>query len=165
MMGKNLLAILLIIVFLGSVSWAFPAFGPGDLGFGPPPRRAPSAEEMMKKITKDLGLTPEQEGKILADVKKVEAEAKTLHEQNKERFDSIEKELLKETPHREMILGSIKKINENNTQIQIGRIDQIIRMRQELTPEQRAKLDKIMKERKERSEKRHEKFRQKRPNK
>jgi len=164
-MDKKLLAIFLIVVFWGSVSWAFPAFGPGDLGFGPPPRRGPSAEEMMGKITKDLGLTPEQKEKILADVKKVELEAKTLQDQNKGLLDSIEKELLKETPRREMILGSIKKINENNTQIQIGRIDQIIRMRQELTPEQRAKLDKIMKERKERSEKRREKFRRKNPNK
>ncbi|MBI5699449.1 periplasmic heavy metal sensor [Candidatus Saganbacteria bacterium] len=154
MIRKYFLAILLITVVLSGISLGVPLFGP-------PRDKDPMAERMIERMAKDIGLTQQQKDKFLSGAKQIEEEAKEIHSKNKELFDKIEKEILKESPDSKAIYGNMQLISRNMTQIQFKRMDQIIQLRKELTPEQKAKLEKIIRGRKEREKKMFEKIRQK----
>lgn len=142
---------------------------PGDQQQPPPPPQRPqnqprmgqkpTPEKMIEQLTRELQLTPEQSKKILEEVKKNEEATRALHEKNRELFEQIEKELTEDSPNRGKLLGIVKQVNENDTQIQTGRIDQLIAMRKELTPMQKERMKKIMEERKARAGNRNRFFR------
>lgn len=155
MMRKNVLTMMLVVAILAGVS-------SGALAFGPQRAKGLPAEKMIERMAKDIGLTQQQKDKFLAGAKQIEEEAKDIHSRNREIFDKIEKELLKESPDSKAIYGYMQQISQNNTRIQFKRMDQIIQLRKELTPEQRTKLEKIMRRNKELTIKRFEKWGRKR---
>jgi len=141
MISKKRLVIMLIFVFLtGMPSLSF--------GFGSMSGRGRPSEKFIERLAKDIGLTDQQKDKLLAGSKKIEAEEREIRSQNKEIYAQIKKELLKDSPDRKVISDYIQRISQNNAQIQIKRMDQIIDMRKDLTPEQKTKLEKLMGEKK-----------------
>lgn len=146
--------IALVMLALSGIAFGAPPFGWAG-------EKRPMAERMIDRMAKDIGLTQQQKDKFLAGEKQIEEEAQKIHSKNREIFDKIEEELLKESPDSRRIYGYMQQISQNNTQIQFKRMDQMIQLRKELTPEQRTKLEKTMKERKEQEKKMFEKMRQK----
>jgi Spy/CpxP family protein refolding chaperone len=140
MIGKNILTVLLMMVFLVMVS-------SGALAFGSAAIRGRSIEKFIEKVTKELELTQPQKEKALASAKKIEEEAAEVRSKNRELFDKVEKELLKDSPDRKLLSNYMQQISQNNSRIQLKRMEQIIEFRKELTPKQKAKLEKLMKER------------------
>jgi Spy/CpxP family protein refolding chaperone len=140
-MCKNTLIAGLIIVLLWGMA-------PGARGFGFRNGPGPAAEKRLERITQELGLTKEQKEKYLAGAKQIEEEAKAIRSQNREIFGKIEKEMLKDTADRQAIHNYIQQINQNNAKMQIKRMDQMLDLQKELSPEQKAKIsDMIMKRR------------------
>lgn len=130
-----------------------------ESGFGPPPERGPRPEKMIEKLAKEVELTKEQQAKMLADLKKVEADGQKIREQNRAYFETIKKELVKDNPDSAIIHDSIRKINDNEVKTQIMRIDQLIELRQQLTPQQRQRLDELMSKRQARGPEREKRWR------
>ena len=154
MFKKLFMTLLIVAVFAGVSADAF----------GPPPRgRGPSVEKMIERIAKDLGLTPQQKDKYLAEAKQVEAAAKELADKNKALFSAIEKELLKDEPDSKTIYDRMQQISQNRTKIEFKRMEQMLKLRQELTPEQKAKFEKMMQQDKERGKARFEKMKKQGP--
>ena len=159
-MFKNKTAAGLIIaaIIIGSSSLAF-GFGPEPgrgHGEGPEPGKGP--EKFIERIGKDLELTKQQQDKLLTEAKQGEKEAGQIRSKNKDLFDKIEKELLKDSPDRDLLHNYIQQISQNNAQMEMKRMDQMIDLRKELTPAQKAKLEKIMKDRKEKEKKMFKRF-------
>ncbi|HTY13930.1 MAG TPA: periplasmic heavy metal sensor [Candidatus Omnitrophota bacterium] len=150
MFDNKFAAVLVIaIVIIGASSLAF-AFGPEPGGPGGPggpgdPGRPPARDpqKFVERIAKDLGLTKEQQDKLLADAKKTEEETDQLRAKNKDLFDKVEKELLKDSPDRDLLHGYLQQIGQNETQMQIKRMDRMVDLRKTLTPEQKAKFEKM----------------------
>jgi Spy/CpxP family protein refolding chaperone len=153
-MRKNTLIVWLMAMLLLGMA-------PGAWGFGSQGGRGPAAEKRLERIIQELGLTKEQKEKYLAGAKQIEEEAKAIRSQNREIFGKIEKEMLKDTADRQAIHNYIQQINQNNAKMQIKRMDQILELRKELTPEQKTKLEKLTAERKGRRAGRLEKPKQK----
>jgi Spy/CpxP family protein refolding chaperone len=143
-----------------SIIMVLVALGVGAFAMGSQPAKRFRPERRFEGIAKELGLTPEQKVRFMKAARQVEEEAKVINRKNKELFDKIEKELVKEAPDSKVIYGYMQQIGQNNTQIQFKRMDQIIQLRKELAPEQRTKFEKMMKERKEQEKKMLEKMRQ-----
>lgn len=154
---KMLMALFIVVITVVTASGAFAAW-PGS-------GRGRMGERMIERMAKDIGLTQQQKDKYMAEARKIEEESKAMRAKNREIFDKIENEIIKDVPDRKVVRDYMKQISQNNEQIQLKRMDHILNMRQELAPEQRAKLEKIMKGRKERANKRFEDRRQKSRNK
>ena len=114
-------------------------------------RRGHSSEKRIERFAKALGLTQEQKDQYIKESNKMKDEARNLNAKNKELFGIVEKELLKDSPDKGLIANSIEQIGKNRTKIQISRMNQIIELRKNLTPEQKEKLEKMMSSKKDRN--------------
>ena len=133
---------ILVITVLAVLSPAAMAFDrPHKRPMFPPPH-----EKMMERMAKDLGLTVEQKEKYSGMAKKLEEESKTMRSRNKEFFDKIGQELAKDSPNRDLLYKYMQQISKNEDQMRLKRMDQMIQLRKELTQEQKAKLEKLMKQ-------------------
>ena len=137
-MSRGLFAVL-ILALLCSAAVAFDR--PNKRPMFPPPH-----EKMMERMAKDLGLTKEQKAKYTAMAKQLEEESTAMRSKNKEFFDKIGSELAKDSPNRDLLFGYMQQISKNEDQMRLKRMDQMIQLRKELTPEQKAKLEKLMKQ-------------------
>jgi len=137
-MKKMMLLTLMVLVLISVAALAeAPRWG-----------RRPSPEKMIEKMSKELGLTKEQQDKYLDEAKKIEKEAEESNAKNKEIFDKIEQELLKDSPDKQAIRGYMDQISQNRTGIQFKRMEQMIELKKELTAEQRKKFEEFMYNRK-----------------
>jgi len=134
----------LIVVLLVGVVLA--GFSSGALAFG---SRAFSAGKMIDRIASDLQLTKQQKDKLLSGAKQAEEEAKDLHSKNREIYGKIQKELLKDLPDRKVLSDFLQQISQNNAQIQLKRMERIIELRKELTPEQKTKFENLLRNKKD----------------
>ena len=132
----------LVVVFLvaSGAQAAMPRFGD----------RRPEPGKMVERMAKDLGLTKEQKEKFIAEARQIEEGNKQSRQKDREIMNKIEEEMVKESPDTKMIHSYLQEIGRNRTEIQFKRLEQMIKLRKELTPEQREKLQKIMKMNKER---------------
>jgi len=138
---KKVIVAIMAMTILATVSFAEPPMRGGqEKGFSP--------EKMVEKMGKDLAMTAQQKDQMLAGMKKVEEQSKQLRGKDKEMFAKIDSELLKDVPDRNLIVDCIKQVNQNMTQVQIMRMDEMLNMRKMLTPEQRTKMKEAMKDRK-----------------
>ena len=112
--------------------------------FEPPPKGRPSPEKMINRLAKDLDLSSKQKTKLLARAKATEEEAEKINEKNRVLFAEIEKELLKDDPSSKAIHGFMQQLGQNRTQVEFKRMEQMLELRRELTPEQKIKFEKIM---------------------
>ncbi|MCX5748836.1 MAG: Spy/CpxP family protein refolding chaperone [Candidatus Saganbacteria bacterium] len=150
MKNWSLTAALMIMLLTAGSSHAFPHFGP-------------SAEKFVERIAKDLGLTENQKNTLLSGAKQTELEEKDIHSSDKAIFEKIKEELLKDNPDRKTIHECIEQIGQNETKIQIKRMDRMIDMRKMLTPGQRTKLEAFMKKGRERAEEKFKKMKKNDP--
>jgi Spy/CpxP family protein refolding chaperone len=127
------------------------AFSSTALAFGQPMGRRDMPEKRIGKLVKELGLTDQQKDNFLAQTKQVEEAAKASFAANKELFGKIQSELQKDSPDSQAIHNHILQINKNRAEIEFKRMEQIIQLRWELTPEQKTKFDSLMKEKKEKA--------------
>lgn len=135
-MLKKMSLFLLLGLMLARLTSNALATGP----FGDRPR---SPEKMLERIAQELGLTQEQKEKYLSGAKKVEADAQSLKAKNKELFAAIEKEMVKDNPDGKAIHNYMRQIGQNRTEIQFKRMEQLLQLRKELSPEQKAKFEKM----------------------
>ena len=141
---KILVLVCAMIVFSGMAANAFT--------FGPRIRSELKQEARIDRLTKEIGLTEGQKEKYLAEAKQIEEETKAIRAKNKDLFAEIEKELLKDNPDTKLIRSKIQEISQNNAQTQFKRIEQLIQLRKELSPEQKTKLEEMIKKGKEKIE-------------
>lgn len=144
-MNKKMLLVLLVgAMFIIGSSSAF-AFGQQHKP-GPVPMQDPgkSPQKRFEKMASELGLSDSQKQKFMEREKQLQAEAQSLRAKNKELFGMIQKEMLKDSPDKGSIHNYMEQISKNRLQIEIKRIDQMIALRKEFTPEQKEKLKKIM---------------------
>jgi Spy/CpxP family protein refolding chaperone len=146
-MAKKVLIVLLALLCL--ISTGAVAAMPWGGGRGP-------AEKMVERIAKELNLTQQQKDKFVTGAKQVEEEAGKVRIANKEIFTKIEKELAKDSPDSKQINSYLQEMNNNQTKIQFKRMEQLIQLRKELTPEQKIKLENLMKKKKGQFNKRHD---------
>ena len=137
-MSKGL-PVLMLLTMLCCASMAFE--GPGEK------HQPPRPEKMMEKLAADLGLTQQQKDKYTAMAKQLEEGSKVMHSNNKEFFDKIEQELAKDAPDRDVLYKYMQQISKNEDQQRLKRMDLMIQLRKELTPKQKTKLEKIIKNR------------------
>jgi len=147
---KTLALVCAMVVFSGIAANAF--------SFGPRIGRESNKELRIERLAKELGLTDVQKEKYLLGAKQIEKDAKETRLKNKTLFGDIEKELLKETPDISIIKNILQEINNNNSQMQLKRIEQLIQLRKELSPEQKTKLEAMIKQGKEMLKNRIEKW-------
>ncbi|MFA6430846.1 MAG: periplasmic heavy metal sensor [Candidatus Margulisiibacteriota bacterium] len=141
-MNKKILVLACaMIIFSGMAANAFT--------FGPRIKSELKHETRIDRLAKELGLTEGQKENYLADAKKIEEETKAIRAKNKEIFVEIEKALLKDNPDTKLIRAKIQEISQNNAQTQFMRIEQLIQLRKELSPEQKIKLEEMIKKGKE----------------
>ena len=141
-MNKKLLLGASILMF--SMVFASQAFA-----FGPRmDNRHGFNEKRFEKLAKELALTEAQKAKFSNMSKTNEEEAKKLMEKDKELFSQIGQEIKKDAPSREKIRELLEKINQNRTELQFKRFEQLIALKKELTTDQKAKLKKLMEEKK-----------------
>jgi Spy/CpxP family protein refolding chaperone len=131
----------LVVVFLvaSGAQAALPRFG----------EKRPEPGKMVERMAKDIGLTKEQKDKFIEGAKKIEEIAKASREKDREIMDKIEAEMVKDSPDTRMIHSYLLQISQNRTEIQFKRLEQMIELRKGLTPEQKTKLEQLMKKKPE----------------
>lgn len=142
MIIKRVLTVLLVGIMLAGAALAFPPFDR-------PANKRPHGNRMIERIAKDLGLTAQQKEKLLVEAKTLENEAEKVKTNNQVLFKQIDQELLKDVPNDKLIYNSIQQISQNNTTIQFKRMEQMIKLRKGLTPEQKKKLEKSLHQKRE----------------
>ncbi len=127
----------------------------GSFAFGKGPGKHPGdpGERMMGRIVSELGLSQEQKDKYLTMAKTLEEEAKAIRAKNKDLFEKMNKELTKDSPNRDQLYSYLQQISKNEDQIRLKRMDQMIALRKDLTKEQKAKLEDLMKQGREKAKK------------
>jgi Spy/CpxP family protein refolding chaperone len=121
------------------------SFVSGALAFGKmaPGQRADKGGQgfMKDKIAKEIGLTQQQKEAFLKKEQQLEKEILGLRQDNQKMRLWMRQELKKDSPDKGAVNRTIEKIGGNNTNIQKKRTEYIIWMRNQLTPEQREKLN------------------------
>jgi Spy/CpxP family protein refolding chaperone len=144
-MSNKFLSLFQILIVFSLVT--YPAFAMEPFRGG-----RPSPEMMIDRMARDIGLSKQQKESFLAGAKKIEEVAYKLMEKDRTTFGKIERELLKDSPDKKAIYNYMFQINQNRTQTEFKRMEQMIELRKKLTPEQRAKLQKIFTMQKERGD-------------
>ena len=133
MLNSKSLILLLVLIFLAGMVLAAP----------PPPRHP-----MGDRLIKELKLTAEQQAKFKAGDEKLRQASEGSLKKIAELRDKIEKEMEKEEPDRQALHGYIKEIDQLRTDNQIKRMDLLLDLKKELTPEQKEQFKKLSTERK-----------------
>ncbi|MFA5839496.1 MAG: Spy/CpxP family protein refolding chaperone [Candidatus Margulisiibacteriota bacterium] len=140
MMRKYVLVLIMGMLLLVGRAMADPQVGPPQ---------SHSPEKMIEKMAKDLELTDQQKEKFVADANRVEEKAKSIREKNRQLFDKVQVEVSLDNPDMKKVASYIQEISKNDAQIHLMRIERIVELRKFLSPEQKKKLDAIMKQKKE----------------
>lgn len=111
------------------------------------------AEKRLERLIKNIGLSSAQAGVVLERAKRYEEKTREIASKNKAIFGEIEKEMFNDSPDSRKIHNYVLEINKNRAQIQFNRIEQLIELRKDLTPDQKTNFDKLMRQKKERIKK------------
>jgi Spy/CpxP family protein refolding chaperone len=128
-------------------------FGPGAEGVGQ------RAKDGLQPLVKALDLTADQKNKLLEQEQALKRD--TLPNQQKIQTLSLklEEELSKDQTNRDQIQKLIREISQNRLEIQLKRTDFMLKFREMLTPDQKAKLKILVEKRREEFKKRFQKLR------
>ncbi|OGC04974.1 hypothetical protein A2276_03360 [candidate division WOR-1 bacterium RIFOXYA12_FULL_43_27] len=129
-MKKSIVLILIAIV----------AFSSQSLAWG---GKARPTEKMKLGFTRELNLTEEQQKKFLEQRQQMEKELLPLEQKNEKIRGELGEEIKKEAPDRGKLHNLIKDTNKNMAEIQIRRMDYMLKMRELLTPEQKTKFKEL----------------------
>ena len=101
-----------------------------------------------KDFTKCLDLTKKQEANISALKKSMKKEMVAFRKETKKIRLKMKNELQKDSPNKNLLIAYIKEINKKKTTMQIKRMDYILKIKSQLTPEQKKKFKTLFKNRK-----------------
>ncbi|OGC22696.1 hypothetical protein A2291_01050 [candidate division WOR-1 bacterium RIFOXYB2_FULL_42_35] len=136
---KNKLVSLALFLVLSLALTTSQALAWGGGQGGPSMKRG-----MESKMFKTLALTKEQKERFLTERQKMAKEALESRQKN-ERFRlEMKAELVKDSPDKDRLHKHIREINNNSTELQIKRLDLMLEMRYQLTPEQRVKFKEMV---------------------
>jgi len=144
-MRRTLLSLTAFLVFIGTTAWAQPPF------MGPPPQDHPIwnhlfPPELVMSNQKAIGLTPKQQESIQVDLKKTQARFFDLMWRLSAEGEALDSLLRQERVSEEQALEQLNKIMEIENEIKRTHFPLLVRIRNILTPEQRAQLDTIRKQ-------------------
>ena len=146
----------LFVMFLFSLinlADALPArrFAPKDRGMGPregavgPEHRdfGAGSRGRIEGLARMLALTEEQKAKMLEQDQLKERELLPFRQKIETLSMKMEGEMSMDKPDRNKIESYIKEINQNRLQIQLKRVDSMLKFRENLSADQKAKLKKM----------------------
>ena len=107
---------------------------------GPQPKQA----QAVKKIVTELELTEVQKELFKQHREDMKKETEAHRDKVKKLAESMKEEMAKDEPSQLVIHQTIRQINALNTDMQIKRVDSLLKLRQNLTPEQRQKFKKML---------------------
>lgn len=106
--------------------------------------RGPSNEKRMERIADNLGLTQEQKDRYGSAAKRIDDDTKAIRSKNKELVDKVSTDLFSSSPSRETINVYLQQVAQNNIQLQFERVDLLLQLQQEISADQKAKLQKTI---------------------
>ena len=144
-MKRTLLLFTAFLAFIGTTAWAQPPF------VGPPPPDHPMwnhlfPPELVMSNQKAVGLTPQQQESMQAELKKAQARFFDLMWRLHAEGETMDLLLRQEPVNEEQALEQLNKILEIENEIKRTHFPLLVRIRNILTPEQRAQLDAIRKQ-------------------
>lgn len=110
--------------------------------------------KIIERIANKLELSDEQKAKFKARGDKTQEFVKIKYTAVKALAEKLKTELGKDKPNRSAVSGLIRKMSRLKTDIQIRHANNLIDLKQELTPEQRKKFEEMLKQRKKKFGKR-----------
>ncbi len=125
----------------GLLMTASGAYAVRDNGEGP--ERTGKMEARMKKIERQLGLTPDQEKQLEENRKSHREETKKLFEEMKDKREALRNELEKPDFSVERVKAIHGELKEIQNKVADQRLDRILQVRQILTPEQFKRLHEL----------------------
>lgn len=140
MRNRKLLVMALVFALLVTSSPMASALW-GEKGGGEKPDR----HKMMGKIADKLDLTKEQRAKFKERGDETKKYVEARRAEIKKLAEKLKNELEKDNPNRWAVKDSIKKINVLRTDIQLKHMDNMLELREELTPEQIEKFKEMLK--------------------
>ncbi len=108
-----------------------------------PPRQA----QAVKKIVAELELTEAQQDLFKQHREDMKKETEAHRDKVKKLAEAMKEEMAKDQPSSAVIHRTIQQINALNADMQIKRVDSLLELRQNLTPEQREKFKKMLEHR------------------
>jgi len=144
-MKRTLLVMTAFLTFIGTTAWAQPPF------ISPPPPDHPMwnhlfPPELVMSNQKALGLTPQQKESMQAELKKAQARFFDLMWRLHAEGETMGSLLRQQPVNEEQALEQLNKIMEIENEIKRTHFPLLVRIRNILTPEQRARLDTIKKQ-------------------
>lgn len=101
-------------------------------------------ERSFDRITKKLELTQEQKERFKARNEKMKESLKADQSEVKQLAEKLKSELQQDKPDRSKVHDLIKQISARRTEMELKRMDALLEMRQDLTPEQRVKFKALL---------------------
>ena len=142
--NKNLI-IVLAIIFLTCICSEGLAF------LGRSGGEFPDRDKAIEGISKKLELSKEQEKEFRSRSKEIEKDIVKLRLKNRDLWDKVESELLKDKPDRGAIYKHMQQINQNQFELRFKRMDNLLEFRKKLSPEQQKKFKDMLEQRKKRA--------------
>ncbi len=144
-MKRTLLVMTAFLTFIGTTAWAQPPF------ISPPPPDHPMwnhlfPPELVMSNQKAVGLTPQQQESIQAELKKAQARFFDLMWRLHAEGETMDLLLRQESVNEEQALEQLDKLMKIENEIKRTHFPLLVRIKNILTPEQRAQLDTIKKQ-------------------
>jgi len=137
---NSLLSLLVIGILAGTMvpAQALSNEGARKWGWGNRPRQeqGPRPEGFFRK----LDLTAEQKTKMLEQRQAMDKEDLALRHKDETLRLKMEEEMKKDNPDRKTLENIIKELGQNRQQMELKRLDFMLKFREMLTPEQKQKL-------------------------
>lgn len=108
-------------------------------------RNKDSREKMKMEFIHKLSLNQEQQKKFLEQRQQTDRDMLTFRQKNEKLRREMRDELKKDRPDRGRLYKFIRETNKNTTEMQIKRMDHMLKMREWLTPEQKVKFNEMCK--------------------
>ena len=144
-MKRTLLVLTALLTFIGTAAWAQPPF------ISPPPPDHPIWEhlippELVMSNQKAIGLTPQQQESIQAELNKAQPRFFDLMWRLSAEGEEMNSLLRQQPVNEEQALEQLNRIMKVENEIKRTHFPLLVRIRNILTPEQRARLSEIRKQ-------------------
>ena len=137
---EGLLGVLMIGIMVGSIipAQALSNEGERKWRWGNHPRQAEGSRP--EGFFRKLDLTAEQKNRMLEQRQAMERDNLPLRQKDEALRMKMEEEMKKESPDRKKLENYIKEMGQNRQQVELKRLDFLLKFREMLTPEQKLKL-------------------------
>ena len=143
---KKLLSLVLTLFVSSFVFAASPKQDKGNITPDSPHKYQQQMKQDFEKISKELNITDEQKQKINELMQKDLAKKKFLREQIKEKSNTIDEELMKETVNMDAVTGLATEIQKLNAEIAKINIESKLNVRNILSFDQYSRMERARKQ-------------------